>query len=112
MALLRIHVTNERLSQLLYQPTTSTHPGYGFILLFPKAELRDAGNHPLASGTITVRLRPEAVLAPTLAMLERLLVPFSGFFALLVEGAATIGTPATSAEVVADSVFASNIQPT
>lgn len=111
MSLLRIGAQNPKLAQMNFQPGTSTYPGYGLILLFESTELRDGQNNLLARGTIVVRVRPATVSSITLAMLGRLLCPFAGYFVMIVEGAATIDATATSAEVLADDVVATNIQP-
>ena len=110
-SLLRIEVTNARISQLQHAPRDLTQPGYGLIVNFPEATLADANDTPLTRGFISLRARPEEISPVCLMMLSRLLEPFSGFFVLAFEGSFQTESETGVTEVLLDRLVAANIEP-
>lgn len=82
--------------------------GQGILISFGSAQLSDANNQPIFQGQIIVRVNTRLTDA-SLAMVTRLLDPFKGYFVMIVTGSYTLA--GTYAEVVADAVPWTNIQP-
>jgi len=99
------------ISQMLFQPICTPHPGHGVIICFPNATLSDVNATQIASGFLYVRLRPEVVSEISLLLIGQLLQPFKGSFDLNVNGSYTISPPSNLIEVVADDIAATNICP-
>jgi hypothetical protein len=106
---LRVQATDTGLSQMLYQPATTTNPGYGFIANFSNAVLADVNAAQLSAGFISLRIAPAILEQFHLAMLARLLQPFTGYFELDVDG--TYSVAGTVTTVLVDSIAACDIQP-
>ena len=107
--LLRIRLEHPSHLQLLSQPDTSTYPGYGFVALFANAQLSDANAAPLHSGTVDVRVRPEAITQTFLTMLSRITEQSPCDFEFVVNGTHTVGAGPKIATVIAESIFACSL---
>ncbi|MFZ4599691.1 MAG: hypothetical protein ACOYNN_13685 [Terrimicrobiaceae bacterium] len=99
------------ISQMLFQPICTPYPGHGVIINFPTATLSDVNANLIASGFVSVRLRPEVISEISLLLIGQLLQPFKGAFDLNVNGSYTIYPPSNMIEVVADDIAATNICP-
>jgi hypothetical protein len=110
-SLLRIEVTNARISQWQHAPRDATFPGHGFIVNFPEATLADAEDTPIVRGFVSLRARPEEITAPATAMLARLLDPFVGVFVLAFEGSFQTDANSGVTTVLLDRLVAADIQP-
>ncbi len=109
--LLRIEVTNARISQWQHAPRDATYPGYGLIVNFPEATLADADDTPIVRGFVSLRARPEEFSAHATAMLARLLDPFVGIFVLAFEGTHQTESDSGVTTVLLDRLVAADIQP-
>lgn len=94
---------------MLFQPICTPYPGHGVIINFPSATLSDVNASQIASGFVSVRLRPEVVSEISLLLIGQLLQPFKGAFDLNVNGSYIIYP--NFIEVVADDIAATNICP-
>ncbi len=109
-ALLRIEVTSESVSQMLYQPNGHPYPNHGFIVSFKNAALADVNATTLRTGMLVLRARPDAFCQISLLMINRLLQPFQGYFELVVNGTYEYDSTGDFTTVIAESVFACDIQ--
>jgi hypothetical protein len=109
--LLRIEVTNARISQWQHAPRDTTFPGHGLIVNFPEATLADADDTPIMRGFVSLRARPEEITPFATAMLARLLDPFVGVFELAFEGRHETDAATGVTTVLLDRLVAADIQP-
>lgn len=107
--LLRIRLEHPSHVQMLLQPDTTTYPGYGFVALFTNAQLSDANAAPIHTGTVDVRVRPEAITQTFLTMLSRVTEQSPCEFEFVVNGTHTLAAPTRIATVIAESIFACNL---
>lgn len=111
VAMLRIGGSDPQVVQFMDYPDYTDPNGLRHVQLisFARARLADANNQELFVGQVIARLN--AALTPTsLAILARLLHPFSGNFDLIVSGTYTVvGT--TAVEVVAEAVLTTHLSP-
>lgn len=109
--LLRIEVTNARISQWQHAPHDTTHPGFGMVVNFPEATLADADDTPLIRGFVSLRARPEEISPAAIAMLSRLLDPFTGTFVLAFHGTFESDADSGVTTALLDRLVAADIQP-
>lgn len=105
--LLRIGGSNLKLVQFMDYPRDTTS-GHQVLVNFSRARLSDANDQELFSGTVIVRLASQPSPA-SLAIISRLLQPFTGYFVMVVTG--TYNISGSVVEVYADDVSWTNIQP-
>jgi hypothetical protein len=109
-ALLRIGGSDTQVVQFTDHPDPNDPNGrHVLVVNLGSARLADANNEEIFTGQIIVRIN--ATLTPaSLAVITRLLDPFTGYFAMIVTG--TYIAPGGYAEVYAEDVPWTNIQPT
>ena len=109
-ALLRIGGMDTQVVQFMDYPDVNDPQGRHILVVsFGQARLSDANDQEIFTGQIIVRINT-TITPASLSIITRLLEPFNGYFVMIVTGSYI--TPGSYAEVYADDVPWTNIQPT
>jgi hypothetical protein len=104
--LYRIWLSNSKIdSAVLYAHPSNV--GYGLQFTSNKADLRDVDANLIFNGVIIVRAQPGAFSMFDLAIFNRVLRGFQGFYALTFQGTYTV---TSYAEITLDVIESSDIQ--
>ncbi len=109
--LLRIGGDKLRMVQFQdYLDTSSPSGNRAASLNLVNATLSDANDAPIFTGQVIVRITT-AIPPVSLQIIASLLIPVAGFFVIVVNGTYQVVTSSNYAEVIADTVLTTNIQP-